>query len=101
MTAGLGTANMTIPISDATAREITIVPTWRYSNSYPEAIRVAEASVLGTPLDGRMLPDISHLITHRFNGLDEVEDAFQTACSAGDAEGRLVVKTAVNFPSKI
>lgn len=97
--AGLGTPNVTIPISEATAREISIVPTWRYAKScYLEAIKIAESSVSASPRDGRMLPDISQLITHRFHGLGAIETAFEAACSTSDVDGRLVVKTVVNFP---
>lgn len=96
--AGLGTPNVTIPLSEATAREITLVPTWRYAHSYPKAIGVAAASVSGTAYKGRKLPNIRHLITHRYDGLEFVEAAFKTAGSAGDEKERVIVKTAINFP---
>lgn len=99
MTAGLGTPNLLLPISEATAREITIVPTWRYANAYPEALRIAEESVSGkVTKNGLKLPDIRQLVTHRFNGLDSIETAFQTAGASGDENGQLVIKTVVNFP---
>ncbi|KAK2594018.1 hypothetical protein QQS21_008280 [Conoideocrella luteorostrata] len=95
--AGLGTPNITIPISEASAREITIVPTWRYANAYPEAMRVAEASVKSFALGAEQkLPDIRKLITHRFEGLDSVPDAFALAGASGDSKGGVVIKTVVN-----
>lgn len=90
---------MTLPISDATAREITLIPTWRYANAYPRAIELAVASVSRSELDGTVIPDIRDLITHRHNGLESVEAAFKTAGAANDDGGRLVVKTVINFPS--
>lgn len=74
------------------------MPIWRYAGAYPAAMEIAAASVTGTAFNGRTLPNIRLLITHRYEGLGSVEEAFKTAGSAGDTEGGLVVKTVVNFP---
>lgn len=42
------------------------------------------------------LPNLSKMITHRFNGLQDVPQAFGTANGTRDASGNLVVKVAVN-----
>ncbi|KAI1213735.1 GroES-like protein [Annulohypoxylon truncatum] len=94
---GLGVPNHVLPISEATPREITLIPSWRYANAYPKAIEIAAASVSGSPVGGAKLPDIRKLITHRFNGLDTVEEAFKTAGKTTDSNGTLVVKTTINF----
>ena len=94
---GLGVPNHTLPISEATAREINMIPCWRYANTYPKAIEIAETSVTGNKLEGRSIPDLRLLITHRFDGLGEVERAFDLAGRPKDAEGATVIKTVVNL----
>ncbi|KAI8648282.1 hypothetical protein NCS55_01497400 [Fusarium keratoplasticum] len=97
VTAGLGVPNIMLPISEATAREITVVPTWRYAQTYAEAAEIAKDSVTGAERGGRKLPDIGRLVTHHFQGLEEVPRAFELAGSASDTKGDLVIKTVVNF----
>ncbi|CAM1510977.1 Fc.00g084900.m01.CDS01 [Cosmosporella sp. VM-42] len=94
---GLGVPNHTIPISEATTREIALIPTWRYAHTYPKAIEIAAASVSGKPLGGGKLPDVRKLITHRHHGLDSVVEAFNSAGKTKDSDGALVVKTVINF----
>ena len=79
----MGTPNIVLPIAEATAREITIVPTWRYADTYSEAMLIAKRSVLGDAGTGKKLPDIRHLITHRFLGLNSIPGAFAVAGSSG------------------
>lgn len=93
----MGTPNHTLPISDASAREISLIPTWRYANAYPRAIEIAAASTTGSPFNQVILPDISKLITHRYAGLESIQDAFKTAGQTSDSQGKLVVKTVINF----
>lgn len=93
----MGIPNHTLPISDLTSREINLVSTWRYAGAYSRAIEIAKASVTGVPLDGNILPDISKMISHRFEGLDKVQDALELAGKTRDADGNMVVKTVVNF----
>ena len=88
---GMGTPNHTLPISEASAREIDLVPTWRYVNCYPKAIEIMQAST-----EDKSLPDVRKLITHSFKGLDAVSDAFKTAGMPRAQDGRLVVKVVVN-----
>lgn len=94
----MGTPNHTLPISEAFSREIDLIPTWRYANAYPRAIEIATASVKGASINGITLPDIRKLITHKFEGIEAVPAAFQTAGGTVDESGSLVVKTVVNFP---
>lgn len=93
----MGIPNHTLPISDLTSREINLVSTWRYAESYPRAIEIAKASVTGVPVGGNTLPDVSKMISHRFQGLDKVQDALELAGKTRDADGNIVVKTVVNF----
>ncbi|QKX54419.1 uncharacterized protein TRUGW13939_01505 [Talaromyces rugulosus] len=91
---GMGTPNHTLPISEVSAKEIDLIPTWRYADAYPRAIEVATESVTG-----KTLPDVGKLVTHRYVGLESIPEAFQTAGKTQDEKGELVVKTIVNFPS--
>ncbi|PVH78292.1 alcohol dehydrogenase [Cadophora sp. DSE1049] len=94
---GMGVPNHTLPVSELSVREINLVSTWRYAGVYPRAIEVAKASVTGMPIEGNSLPDMSKMITHRFKGLDLVQGAMEMAGKTKDADGKLVVKTVVDF----
>ncbi|KAL1891080.1 hypothetical protein Sste5346_007905 [Sporothrix stenoceras] len=94
---GMGIPSHTLPIADLTAREINLTSTWRYASDYERAIEIAAGSITGSPLDGTKLPDVSLMITHRFKGLDSVQDALEMARKTRDDKGALVVKTVVDF----
>lgn len=98
---GMGIPNHLLPISEMTAREINLVSTWRYADAYPRAIEIAKASVTKSPIGGQVLPDVQQMITHRFEGLDRVQEALEMAGKTRDADGKLVVKTVVDFGSRI
>lgn len=86
----MGTPNHLLPISEASAREIDIIPTWRYADCYPLAMEIMQESKKG---DGR--GGLGELITHRFEGLERVPEAMRTACRPVDEEGKMVVKVVV------
>lgn len=88
---GMGNPVQTLPISAATLREVDILGTFRYANTYPEAIELVSSR---NPL----LPDIEKLITHRFRGLDSTECAFEMAARTKDVDGNLVLKVVVENP---
>lgn len=88
----MGTPNHTLPISEASAREIDLIPTWRYARCYPEAIELMSFARRGDS----SVPDITNLVTHRFEGLDSVPAAFDTARKTRDENEQLVIKVAVN-----
>jgi L-iditol 2-dehydrogenase len=90
MLVGMGTPNHTLPLSEAGAREIDLMPTWRYADCYEEAI-----SLMNQAVQGRSRPDIRTLVTHHVQGLDEVELAFSLARSPRDPDGKLVIKVVV------
>ena len=85
---GMGSPVQTLPISAAALREVDILGTFRYANTYPEAIELVSGQ-------NPQLPDLEKLITHRFRGLDRVESAFETAARAKDADSKLVLKVVV------
>ena len=88
---GMGNPVQTLPISAAALREVDILGTFRYANTYTQAIELISGH---NPL----LPDLEKLITHRFNGLDDVESAFEMAARTKDADGKLVLKVVVESP---
>ena len=45
------------------------------------------------------MPQLAKMITHRFNGIEQVANALQTAGLGIDAEGLPVVKVVVNNDS--
>ena len=85
---GMGNPNQTLPLSAAALREVDILGTFRYANTYPEAIEL-----LAKP--SAELPDLSTLLTHIFGGLKNVESAFQAASKTHDEAGQLVLKVSV------
>lgn len=94
---GMGTPDHTLPISDVSAREITLIPTWRYANAYPQAIKIASASVKGEKVNGVKLAPLEKLVTHHYKGLEHVQTAFDNASKTRDEEGKLIVKIAVSL----
>lgn len=86
----MGTPNLVMPVSEAGAREIDLIPTWRYAGCYPPAVQLLQ--------DLRQNPKacgLGKLVTHRFQGIDSVQEALRTACLSLDSENRMVVKVAV------
>lgn len=87
---GMGTPIQTLPVGAAALREVDLLGVWRYAHTYPKAIEIMQqAGKTG-------LPDIKSVITHRFQGLETVPEAFEIASKTQDGEGRLVIKVVVN-----
>lgn len=84
----MGNPNQTLPLSAAALREVDILGSFRYANTYPEAIKMLTDKRLG-------LPDLHVLVTHTFNGLASVESAFEMAGKTHDKDGNLVLKVMV------
>lgn len=93
----MGTPNHTLPIADASHREVNLITSWRYADTYHKAIEISRAAATGLPINGQIIPCIQSLVTHRFNGLDAVPEAFRAAGLTRDKEGQLIVKTVINF----
>lgn len=86
----MGTPIQTLPISAAAFREVDLVGVWRYSNAYPTTLDIMARAGHG---DG--VPDLRKLITHSFEGLRSVPDAFATAGRTVDDDQKLVIKVVV------
>ncbi|KAK8067691.1 alcohol dehydrogenase GroES-like domain-containing protein [Apiospora saccharicola] len=88
MIIGMGTPIQTLPISAAALREVDLLGVFRYANNYPEVINMLSAK-------NATLPDVGKLVTHRFEGLDKIPDAFDMAGKVKDGNGSLVLKVVV------
>ena len=86
MLVGMGSRNITIPISAAATREVDILGSFRYANTYPTALAL---------LSSGSLPNIEKLITHRFS-LEQTAEAFELLAKGFDSEGRVALKVMVD-----
>jgi L-iditol 2-dehydrogenase len=96
---GMGTPVMTLPISTAAHREVDILGGFRYANTYPAGIEMLKSEsqtmdLISGPEDDAPLEKI---VTHRFFGMNGVEEAFKMAARSTDEHGALVVKVEVVF----
>ena len=84
---GIG-ANMdaTLPLAEATGREVDLLGVFRYCNLYPAAIALVASGAV----------DVKPLISHHF-GLDDVAQAFRTALSGSDAVKVLIHPNGVDL----
>ncbi|KAI1358204.1 alcohol dehydrogenase GroES-like domain-containing protein [Xylaria arbuscula] len=89
MIIGMGTPIQTIPISAAALREVDLVGVFRYANTYPSALKLLSEK-------NERLPDISKLVTQRFQGLENIPAAFEMAGKVKDDKGNLVLKVMVD-----
>ncbi|KAF2205194.1 GroES-like protein [Delitschia confertaspora ATCC 74209] len=91
MLIGMGTPVQTLPISAAALREVDLVGVFRYANTYPEGIQIVSKKGVES------YPDFGKIVTHRFKGLERVEEAFKMAGKTVDEEGKLVIKVVVEM----
>lgn len=88
MLVGMGTRNITLPLSAAALREVDIQGSFRYANTYPQALAL---------LAGGTLSNVAKLVTHRFP-LARTADAFEMLARGKDEHGRMVLKVMVDGP---
>lgn len=88
MLVGMSTPIYTLPVSAAALREVDLCGVFRYVNTYPEAIEIVVKK-------HKSMPDLSKLVTHRYNGFDNVEKAFHMAGRTKDQDGDLVLKVVI------
>ncbi|KIM46658.1 hypothetical protein M413DRAFT_440260 [Hebeloma cylindrosporum] len=87
MLIGMGTKNAYLPLSTAALREVDIFGSFRYANTYPEAIALLSAK---SPLPKM----VAKLVTHRFK-LGSTQKAFEMLERGFDDNGGLVLKVMV------
>jgi L-iditol 2-dehydrogenase len=98
MLIGMGNPTQTLPLSTAALREIDLCGVFRYANTYGTGIKLLEDQRVDL-LHGKLsvLPDLTSLITHRFQRLDQAKAAFEMASKAKDSGGNLVLKVFVEL----
>ena len=69
---GVGKNEMQFPFMRMSTREVDVRFQYRYANTWPRAIRLLEAGVLG---------DVRKLVTHRFT-IEDAVSAFETSADA-------------------
>ena len=87
MLIGMGTRAAYIPLSTAALREVDILGSFRYCDTYPAALAL---------LAGGTLSMVSKLVTHRFS-LKDTKKAFDTMNNGTDEQGGLVLKVMVGM----
>lgn len=86
----MGTPIQTLPVSAAALREVDLVGVWRYASCYPLGLEIMERCITD-----KSMPDLRGLVTHSFDGLSTVPEAFSMAGRTSDDTGALVVKVVV------
>lgn len=93
---GMGTPIQTLPMSVAHLREIDILGIFRYANTYATGIRLLSSGGFSSKMGrGGLLPSLDKMVTHRFKGLNNAQQAFELAGRTVDNEGRLVLKVVI------
>ncbi|KAG1748299.1 chaperonin 10-like protein [Suillus paluster] len=85
MLVGMGSRNVMLPLSAAALREVDIHGSFRYANTYPEAIKL---------LASGKLRNIEKLVTHRVP-LEDTARAFELLARGKDEDGNMVIKIMV------
>ena len=85
MLIGMGTRSTSLPLSAAALREVDIQGSFRYANTYPEALAVLAAG---------KLQNLDKLITHRFT-LSNTAHAFDLLTRGIDERGNMVLKVMI------
>ncbi len=85
MLVGMGSRNVTLPLSAAALREVDIHGSFRYAHTYPTALEL---------LASGKLPGIEKIITHRFP-LSDSARAFELLARGRDDDGNMVLKVMV------
>lgn len=96
MLIGMGTPIQTLPVSAAALREVDIIGVFRYANIYPAGIELLQRAQRSIAA-GENVPRFDRLITHRFNGFENIEDAFKMAGKTKDEQGNLIIKVCVGL----
>ncbi|KAL7268904.1 hypothetical protein RUND412_008458 [Rhizina undulata] len=85
---GMGNPIQTLPISTAALREVDILGGFRYANTYAAGIEIVEKG---------LIKGIDKIVTHVFEGLGRVDEAFKMAGRQTDDDGNLVIKVECVF----
>lgn len=101
MLIGMGTRAAYLPLSTAALREVDILGSFRYADTYPEALALLCSSSSSSPSSisssssSIPLPQLAaKLVTHRFE-LADTKKAFDLLANGVDENGGLVLKVMV------
>ena len=83
---GVGKNEMTMPFMRLSTQEIDLQYQYRYSNTWPRAIRLVESGII----------DLKRLVTHRFDIEDAVK-AFQTAADPKTGAIKVQIQSEVDI----
>lgn len=86
MLVGMGTRNIMLPLSAAALREVDILGSFRYANTYADALSL---------LASGKLQNIGKLVTHHM-GLEDTARAFELLARGKDEGGNMVLKVMIN-----
>jgi len=85
MLIGMGSRNVSLPLSSAACREVDILGSFRYCDTYPDALAL---------LASGELENVEKLVTHRFK-LQDTKQAFEIMQKGVDDNGDIVIKVMV------
>jgi len=85
MLVGMGTRNTSLPLSAAALREVDVQGSFRYANTYPQALDLLASGAL---------QNLDKLITHSF-GLSDTARAFELLTRGVDERGDMVLKVMI------
>ncbi|KIP06816.1 hypothetical protein PHLGIDRAFT_30337 [Phlebiopsis gigantea 11061_1 CR5-6] len=81
---GMGTRHTVLPLSNAATREVDVLGSFRYADTYPEALDLLAR-------DGFVRTHIAALVSHRFR-LEDCKKAFELLARGRDDKGQMVLK---------
>lgn len=84
---GMGTRHTVLPLSAAATREVDVLGSFRYADTYPEALALLAR-------EGFVRARIGRLVSHRF-ALGEGRRAFELLARGRDERGGMVLKVVV------
>lgn len=79
---GVGKNEISIPFMRASVREVDVQLQYRYSNTWPRAIRLLQSGVI----------DLSKLVTHRF-ALEDATKAFETSADPKSGAIKVMIQS--------
>ncbi|KAK7435525.1 hypothetical protein VKT23_019647 [Stygiomarasmius scandens] len=91
---GMGTSTVSnFPLAAAALREVDLIGSFRYADTYPEALRL-----LATPPSSSSSPSfgekVAKLVTHKYD-LKDAQKAFELVAKGRDEKGSMVLKVVV------
>ncbi|KAK7047459.1 hypothetical protein VNI00_006690 [Paramarasmius palmivorus] len=89
---GMGTPNVHLPLAAAALREVDLIGSFRYANTYPDALQLLSTSSANSSWD--LGEKVSRLVTHHFD-LADAKRAFEVLAKGKDESGGVVLKIAI------